>query len=848
MGRRDAVREAAVLLLFLALAAAMTWPLARELERAVVQPAEDPQLNSWIMAWDAHALLTEPAHLFQGNIFYPYPYALAYSEHLLGSAVLGLPFQLLWRNAVAVHNLLVLLSFALSGFGAYLLGRRLSGSRAAGLIAGLVFAFCPYKMGQLHHFQNLSAQWMPFALLFLERVVRQGRRRDMFLLGLFIVLQGFSSVYYTLFLAVGLVIAAAIMLLGQWWGAWRVAARRLGALALTGLLAGAVLVPVYLPYARAAELLDAGRSLSYVTQLSPDALNYLATPAGNLLYGTLTAPWRKEPEGALWPGLLALLLAGAGLWAGLRARSRAVRTWCWTLLALALTAGVLSLGPTIHLAGRALVRGPYILLWRYLPGFQAVRVPARFAVLVMLGLAGLAAVGMGHLLGDGRARWRRLAGGAAALLIVLEYWSAPLPLAQAYTASPTPEVYRWLAEQPADVSVLELPIDVYPAFSHDILYLGQSTRHWRRLVNGYSGIFPPGYLALSRMMQDFPSQETVDVLRRLGVDYVIVHRDQLPPDQLERFTPDFYTELEGLTWAGVFGPAWVYRLTPPDADFSRLTLGSPAARPFLLGGWSPFDDRIAGRPVTWSIGDKSYLLVPIWDQARSVVLGVQSAADQVHCRLTWDGRSLGEWHFFGGAETYYSLPLPRRAGPGLYILGWDCAGGKAEAHARTIGETGVEAPADLAVVAAGRDAGDYAAIYLEGKQYLVAEECRSCLEVLALPPGDHTAPLWRVADLAVPAERFSLAEWLMALPDGTVIAAAGRAGAGVSLDLIRALAHYGGSGRMVKDVGQAYLLIGVRGALLGTAVERACDEGCWEYLGAPWPDRRLAVSRVEAVR
>ncbi len=848
ISRRIALRELAVLGLFAALAVVMTWPLARELERAVVQPAEDPQLNSWILAWDAHALLTEPAHLFQGNIFYPYPYALAYSEHLLASAAVGLPIQLLWNNPTAVHNLLTLLSFALSGYGAYLLGRRLGGSRLAGLAAGLIFAFCPYKMGQLHHFQNLSAQWMPFAFLFLERAVRQGRRRDLFLLGLFIVLQGLSSVYYTLFLAIGLIITAVVMLVGHWRGRWRDTARRLGVLALTAVLAGALLVPVYLPYARTAELLDAGRSLSYVTQLSPDVRNYLAAPAVNRLYGALTAPWRKEPEGALWPGLLALLLAGAGLWAGLRARRRDVRVWCWTLLVLALTAGVLSLGPTIHAAGKALVRGPYILLWRYLPGFQAVRVPARFAVLVMLGLAGLAAVGMRSLASDGRTRWRRLAGGAAAFLILLEYWSAPLPLSRTPAASPTPEVYRWLAGQPADTAVVELPIDVYPAFSHDIAYMGYATRHWRRLVNGYSGIFPPGYLALSELLQEFPSQETVDVLRRLGVDYVIVHRDQLSPEQLARFTPAFYKELEGLTWAGVFGPAWVYRLAPPDQDFSRLTLGSRAARPFLLGGWSPFDDRTAGRPVTWSIGDASYLLVPAWDRARSVMLGVQSAADSVRCRLTWNGQSLGEWHFFGGADTLYSIPLPRRAEPGLHILGWRCAGGRAEAHSRWIGDTGVEAPADLAVVAAGAEAGDYAAIYVEGKQYLVAEECRSCLEVLALLPDKPTAPVWKVADLAVPAERYALAEWLMALPDGTVIAAAGRAGAGVSLDLIRALAHYGGSGRMVKDVGQAYLLIGVRGALLGTAVERACGEGCWEYLGAPWPDRRLAVSLVEAVR
>ena len=120
-----------VLVGFVLLALAFTYPQWLRLGTELVAPSEDPQLNRWILAWDAHALLTQPARLFDANIFYPYPYSLAYSENLLGSALLGLPLQLLLNNPTATYGILNLFSFALCGFGAYLLGRRVSG-RACG--------------------------------------------------------------------------------------------------------------------------------------------------------------------------------------------------------------------------------------------------------------------------------------------------------------------------------------------------------------------------------------------------------------------------------------------------------------------------------------------------------------------------------------------------------------------------------------------------------------------------------------------------------------------------------------------------------------------------------------------
>jgi hypothetical protein len=99
----------------------------------------DGRLNAWILAWDAHALTHAPGRLFQAPAFHPLPDALAFSENLLGPAVLAAPL-LLMGGPVLGYNVVLLLSFVLSGLGAQLLVRRVSGDRLAAFVGGAIFA------------------------------------------------------------------------------------------------------------------------------------------------------------------------------------------------------------------------------------------------------------------------------------------------------------------------------------------------------------------------------------------------------------------------------------------------------------------------------------------------------------------------------------------------------------------------------------------------------------------------------------------------------------------------------------------------------------------------------------
>ncbi len=156
--RRDtlfaAVAYAALTILF-------TWPLARGLTRDIAGDFGDPLLNAWILAWDA-------THLGRGwwnaNIFFPHPLALAYSEHLLPQALTILPIQFVSGNPILSYNVLFLSTFALSGLGMFLFAREITGSRTAAFVAGVAYAFAPYRVTSIPHLQVLSSQWLPFAL------------------------------------------------------------------------------------------------------------------------------------------------------------------------------------------------------------------------------------------------------------------------------------------------------------------------------------------------------------------------------------------------------------------------------------------------------------------------------------------------------------------------------------------------------------------------------------------------------------------------------------------------------------------------------------------------------------
>ena len=499
------VRSAAF---FAALTIVMTWPQAARLATSA-QEHQDVYFNMWRFAWVAHALSTSPSHLLDGNIFYPEPGTLTFSDAMPVEAAIAAP--LLWAHVrpVLVHNVLLLAGIVLSAAGVFMLASRMTGSQAAGITAGIVFAFVPYRFEHYMHMELQWTVWIPWAFWALHRSFESGRRRDGVLAGLFTALQFLSSIYYGIFLATLLAVSAALLLCAERGAALK---RRLLTMLLGAVVAAGVLAPYLLPYARTRQQVGS-RPAEQILEFGARPSSYLVATDTNLLYGARSAP-RGRPERRLFPGVLAVLLAVVGLL--LRPPGKEVIVY---LLAL-VVAFEMSLG----------LRGySFAFLYQHVPIFASLRAPSRLGIFVAFFVAMLAAHGHAAVEASVGKRWTRLIGVVIAGVLLLEYWVAPLPLV-AFPNTPPP-LYVWLATQPRGV-VAEFPMplpDTLPG--HEPRYAYMSTFHWMPLLNGYSGYYPSSYLGMLTAVRHFPDERSIGILRGRGARYVIVHTALYSPDR-----------------------------------------------------------------------------------------------------------------------------------------------------------------------------------------------------------------------------------------------------------------------------------------------------------------------------
>jgi hypothetical protein len=88
-----------------------------------------------------------------------------------------------------------------------------------------------------------------------------------------------------------------------------------------------------------------------------------------------------------------------------------------------------------------------------------------------------------------------------------------------------PAVYDVLAKEPGAV-VVELPFPLPQQWFLNTSYMVNSTRHWRPLLNGYSGFRPASYYKTYEATRGFPSDTSLIGLHDLGVTHIVVHQKE----------------------------------------------------------------------------------------------------------------------------------------------------------------------------------------------------------------------------------------------------------------------------------------------------------------------------------
>jgi hypothetical protein len=432
---------------------------------------EDRFQNFWNFWWTGRAIANFHNPFETNALFFPYytgganPTVPLYLHTLqLLNCLVVLPVTAVLGIA-ASYNTLILFAFTLSGLGAFLVGRKVSGNLWAGLLAGIVYAF------SVSHFNSvttsitniMSIQWLPFFAWAL--IIWHEKRHFKWLLfaGLFLAAAAYTDWYNTLYLLFFagffyLVTAFPRRWLPQLWG-----------------VGGAVLLGIVFAAPAFIGAFATLQSPIFAAQLD-ETRDLRASKTLVELTNPLTV------EGFLfWLGLV----VGIALWFSAKERRKLAMFW----LAFFGLAHLLSLGPRLqidklnNLPNPTDIPLPYALI-KLVPGASVMRAPDRFDIPAQLGLAillALAVTWLGQKLVNVLPRQKWANTGLTAV-IVLPYLIAvnPAPL-KLVAVEPSPFV-NYLPKE-GNYQILELPITRHYNFDHERML--NQTYHRQAIMGGY---------------------------------------------------------------------------------------------------------------------------------------------------------------------------------------------------------------------------------------------------------------------------------------------------------------------------------------------------------------------------
>lgn len=536
-----------VLLIYLGMALPMTWPLVQHMTDHLPGPSTDSLHHYWNGWWMRRALSS--GHSLYHTPYLHYPDGLSLVGHDIAwfTVVSWIILEPLLGGLVA-YNWTILISLALCGLAAFALACELTGDFRAAFLAGLLYQNWPFRLYQPDHPNLVATMWIPLFLLFLIRLLDDGKWWHGLAAGIFLTLAGYTRWQQ---------LVPAIILGGIYFllkapsrlASWR---RWLPSLILGGIVASLAFTPPALLLLRQqqsdpAALLRPGDEMT----LQTDLLAYVTPSDSHSLLRGLTQPayaryYPDRSESRRFPayiGVTALALAVLGLW-----HTDRQRTLPWA--AMALTMVLLALGPVLRVNGRLYpqVPMPYRLAAR-LPLISVMRFPDRFNLFLAAPIAMLAAFGVRWLLGFASRRMRMKRGIILALLgttLMLEYIAIPIPLIQ-IDMSP---FFHQLAEDRSEFALLNLPLEEKLSKR----YMFAQVTHQHPIVQGHVSRFPQGafeymsnqpWIQALRIDGELPPRHT-DVSRQLatlaqdGVKYVVLHKASIP-DRLHQWRHYFPT-------------------------------------------------------------------------------------------------------------------------------------------------------------------------------------------------------------------------------------------------------------------------------------------------------------------
>lgn len=839
------------------LAILLTYPLVLHFSTHVAGDGSDDPALAWNLWWVPHAILNLGAGpIYTQHMFYPIGLNLAFYTLTYLNAFVSIPIQYAFSLIVAA-NVNLLLSFVLGGFGAYLLVKFIirnskfeppaSRLSLCAFAAGALYAFSSNKFlyASLGQFNIASSHWIPFYILFLLKLAPLAPRpaplaaRDAlrygFLLGLFLLFQALSEFIYASFLIIFTVVYLVIWVISQH---RQLSAFRFSLIAFP--FAALVFLIPMLPILAAMiqELGTEGdifqRRLGFANVFSTDLLGFIIPSHLHPLFGNYESQFHFAYINFGYLGYGAILLAALAIWKMPRAR-------IWAALSLIFI--LITLGPSLLVNGAEYDAPflPFNLLLK-IPFVNGNRYPSRWSVMLTLALAVM--VGYGLLWASQKLKGKSptliaLLPFAFLLLTFFEHLSVPLPLSNLQI----PDVYKTIARDPGDSTVLEIPLAWRNGFRmagtlDQAMMFAQwyQTQHGHPILGGNTSRNPElkfQYFTEAPVINSIIAAETghkldaetlsrdktlaPEVLRFFGIRYVVWHSPRDPQNRFALDAARAYVEnvLPVTKFSEVSdesGDTVAYRVNQLGTA-SPITIRphDPLARLNFAEGWGTL-----GGGSVWATRREAKLFWQM-DSVRDAAVSFRAFAPMSGQRVTIrvNGRtaaSVAVRQDWGEYSVNISRDLWRK-GMNETIFQFDTLVSVTSVNDSNseIGKTGAKSPVSIVAYSAGSEVGDFAHIYVNGIDQSPNERGYN---LVVINPQTGVVESRSVFDTFASEENAArLAQFIANIPNGKIVAVAVRDEASRMLtdSAVNAFRSIGASQDLREKFRWSHAIIGVKG-------------------------------------
>jgi hypothetical protein len=561
-----------------------TWPMALDLSRPF-SVVGDNLVLAWQFAWQCKALLANPLNYFHGNVLFPVDNSLAMATPMNAAQLIFFaPCYWITGNPIIALNTVYWGTILATAVSLFIVMRLAGFSRTSAFLSGWIFAFA---LAKIQYSVHQPMFWLIWTLYFWHRFLSAPQWGRIIPVALLFVCTALGSFY---------VMYMAFFALSIWAVTYHIRIRSLlnrQVISMTivgGILSILLLLPACLPYFKISREYGLKRPMGEVIQYSADLLDSYVMPnnmsvvyndwnavedysplpgeetvfkkfaalvarvAGPSVFGAQAdgatmsyenfhSIWAAgEGERRLFLGYSVLFLVLLGVIARLPTGLSQYRTLNIVLLCVMI---VISLGPVIMIMGHlSYLPGLYGPLYYLLPGLKGMRGTARFGYVAFLAASVLAGYGW-YALRYRVQQWfqnprtgQRVLWGS--MIIWLAWFSVEnFPAnAQLHDWPTPPPVYEWLASQPIEGGILELPTIKGTMHKSDpiwgsrraeyklreYLYMYFSTIHWKNICNGAGAFISPIHFKIRDAAESLPHPQGIAALQKFGVTTLILHR------------------------------------------------------------------------------------------------------------------------------------------------------------------------------------------------------------------------------------------------------------------------------------------------------------------------------------